>query len=47
MSPASNNHGNLQFKVGNIINSAKHNNGEIIMECSINIPKGVKVANVA
>ena len=46
MSPASNNHGNLQFKVGNLINSAKHN-GEIIMECSINTPKGVKVADVA
>jgi len=46
MSPASNNHGNLQFKVGNLINSAKHN-GEIIMECSINTPKSVKVADVA
>ena len=46
MSPANNNHGNLQFKVGDIINKAKHN-GEIIMECSINTPDGVKVADVA
>ena len=46
MSPASNNHGRLQFKIGNIIHSAKHN-GEIIMECSVNTPMGVKVADVA
>ena len=46
MSPANNNHGNLQFKVGDIINKAKHN-GEIIIECSINTPDGVKVADVA
>ena len=46
MSPASNNHGNLQFKIGDIIHRAKHN-GEIIMECSVNTPMGVKVADVA
>ncbi len=46
MSPASNNHGNLQFKIGDIINRAKHG-GEIIMECSIETPDGVKVADVA
>jgi len=45
MSPASNNHGNLQFKVGDIINRAKQN-GEIIVECSINTSEGVKVADV-
>jgi Uma2 family endonuclease len=46
MSPANNTHGNLQFKVGDIINRAKHS-GEIIIECSINTPEGVKVADVA
>lgn len=46
MSPASNNHGNLQFKVGDIINRAKHS-GEIIIECSIKTPDGVKVADIA
>ena len=46
MSPANNSHGNLQFKVGDIINRAKRN-GEIIMECSIETPDGVKVADVA
>ncbi len=45
-SPASIHHGNLQFKVGDIINRAKHN-GEIIMECSIITLEGVKVADVA
>ena len=46
MSPASNNHGSLQFKVGDVINRAKRN-GEIIIECSIQTPEGTKVADVA
>lgn len=46
MSPANNNHGNLQFEVGNRINKAKHS-GKIIIECSIQTPEGVKVADVA
>ena len=46
MSPANNNHGSLQFKVGDIINRAKRN-GEIIIECSIQTPEGTKVADVA
>ncbi len=46
MSPVSNNHGNLQFKVGDIINRAKRS-GEIIIECSITTPDGVKVADIA
>ena len=45
MSPTSDNHGNLQFKIGDIINRAKRN-GEVIMECSINTSEGVKVADV-
>lgn len=46
MSPASNIHGNMQFKIGDIINKAKKN-GEIIMGCSVNTPEGIKVADVA
>ena len=46
MSPANNNHGNLQFEVANRINKAKHS-GKIIIECSIQTPEGVKVADVA
>jgi Uma2 family endonuclease len=46
MSPASNNHGILQFRVGDVINKAKKN-GEIIIECSIQTPDGTKVADVA
>ena len=46
MSPASNRHGILQFKVGNkIIESRK--SGVIITECSILTSEGVKVADVA
>jgi Uma2 family endonuclease len=46
MSPASNNHGRLQFDVGTSINRAKQS-GKIIMECSIQTSEGVKVADVA
>ena len=46
MSPASNNHGRWQFKVGKILDQQK-GSGEVITECSINTPEGVKVADVA
>ena len=46
MSPASNNHGILQFDVGTRINRVKRS-GKIIMECSIQTIQGVKVADVA
>ncbi len=46
MSPASNKHGNLQFKVGALIEKQK-GSGHIIMECSVDTPEGVKVADVA
>lgn len=46
MSPASNNHGRWQFKVGKMLDQQK-GSGEVITECSINTPEGVKVADVA
>ena len=46
MSPANNNYGNLQYKIGHRIHSSKQS-GEIIIECSITTPEGVKVADVA
>jgi Uma2 family endonuclease len=46
MSPASNKHGNLQFKAGRAIDREKKN-GEVITECSIQTSDGVKVADVA
>lgn len=46
MSPASNNHGRLQFEIGSFIDKHK-GNGKIIMECSIETTDGVKVADVA
>ncbi len=46
MSPASNNHGRLQYEVGARIDRQKHS-GKIIMECSIQTSDGVKVADVA
>jgi len=46
MSPASNNHGKLQFEVGTLIDRQKKS-GKIIMECSIDTRDGVKVADVA
>ena len=46
MSPAGNNHGLLQYKIGKKLDQGKHS-GEIIIECSIKTPEGVKVADVA
>lgn len=46
MSPASNKHGIIQFKVGRGIEKIKQS-GVIIAECSILTGEGVKVADVA
>lgn len=46
MSPASNNHGIRQYEVAKIIDTSKQS-GKIIIECSIQTPEGVKVADVA
>jgi len=46
MSPASNNHGQLQYTVGRKLEKGS-NGGVIIMECSIDTADGVKVADVA
>jgi Uma2 family endonuclease len=46
MSPASNNHGRLQYEVGRRIDRHK-GTGKVIMECSIQTNDGVKVADVA
>lgn len=46
MSPASNNHGRLQYEIGSLIDRHK-GSGKIIMECSIETSDGVKVADVA
>ncbi len=46
MSPASNQHGRIQMKIGNnLMNTLPE--GEVIAECSIQTPDGVKVADVA
>ncbi|MEM7587481.1 MAG: Uma2 family endonuclease [Acidobacteriota bacterium] len=46
MSPASNKHGWLQSKI--VIAIARHSShGEVITECSVDTPDGVKVADVA
>jgi len=47
MSPASNNHGNLQFETGVKIRDYKKERGKVITECSIQTSQGVKVADVA
>lgn len=46
MSPASNRHGRLQYRIGRRIDRAK-GGGEIIMECSVQTTDGVKVADAA
>jgi Uma2 family endonuclease len=46
MSPASNRHGRQQSRIAAIL-SRQANAGEVISECSVNSPKGVKVADVA
>lgn len=46
MSPASNEHGRIQMKIGsNLMNKVPK--GEVIAECSIQTSEGVKVADVA
>lgn len=47
MSPASNNHGNLQFETGARIKDIKQGKGKVITECAIQTSQGVKVAGVA
>lgn len=48
MSPASNRHGNIEYRVGRAIEkSQKRKGGQIIVECSIQTSEGVKVADVA
>ena len=46
MSPASNKHGRIQYRVGKAIEKGRKG-GEIIIECSIQTTDGVKVADVA
>ena len=46
MSPASNQHGRIQFEVGSFIDKRKKG-GKVIMECSIETTEGVEVADVA
>ncbi|MDP2902361.1 MAG: Uma2 family endonuclease [Methylovulum sp.] len=46
MSPASNRHGNLEYRVGRALERGCPD-GEIIIECSIQTADGVKVADVA
>ena len=46
MSPASNQHGSVQYKVGRKL-ERKMRGGEVIIECSIQTSDGVKVADVA
>lgn len=46
MSPASNQHGRLEYKLGRILEHGCPE-GEIIIECSIQTTDGVKVADVA
>ncbi|NOQ35054.1 MAG: Uma2 family endonuclease [Methylococcaceae bacterium] len=45
MSPASNQHGLLQVEIAFFLRANKQ--GKVITECSIDTPKGVKVADVA
>ena len=46
MSPASNSHGNMEYRVGRALERSCPP-GEIIIECSIQTSDGVKVADVA
>ena len=46
MSPASNHHGRIQVQISINLNN-KLPGGEVIAECSIQTPEGVKVADVA
>ncbi|MEQ1530546.1 MAG: Uma2 family endonuclease [Methylococcales bacterium] len=46
MTPASNKHSRLQFRLGSLLES-KLKKGEVLVECSIQTSEGVKVADVA
>ncbi len=46
MSPASNKHGRIEYRIGRAIEQGRKS-GEIIIECSIQTSDGVKVADVA
>jgi len=46
MTPASNRHSRLQFRLGQRVAEVT-TGGEVMVECSIDTPKGVKVADVA
>lgn len=46
MSPATNRHGNLEYRVGRALERGRPE-GEIIIECAIQTSDGVKVADVA
>lgn len=46
MSPASNQHGNIQSKIAFFLMS-QMTSGTVLSECSIQTPKGIKVADVA
>ena len=46
MSPASNQHGRIQMRIGNNL-MTKLLGGEVIAECSIQTSEGIKVADVA
>jgi len=46
MSPASNSHGNMEYRVGKALEQGCPD-GEIIIECAIQTTDGVKVADVA
>ncbi len=46
MGPASNQHGRIQMQIGNNLTN-KLPKGQVISECSIQTPEGVKVADVA
>jgi len=41
MSPASNNHGRIQYEIGSFIDK-NQGDGKVIMECSIDTSDGVK-----
>jgi len=46
LTPASNKHGSLQYKIGSFL-ERKLKKGEVLVECSIQTSEGVKVADVA
>lgn len=46
MSPASNQHGRIQMRIGNNLTNSRPD-GEVIAECSVQTSEGVRVADVA